>query len=418
MSIEVLFIVAAACGFSLLAYWHPSKAALLATALLPTYLLRIKIAFIPTNLLEILILILLLNSLRNMGAWRATWQRFPVWYKVGVCIWLIAATASIRLPQPFAITSPDFLHTLSIWKSWILLPVVFALCVVQNRSHKVVKSLIASGTVIACMSFVGIGSQMRLHGIYDVPASLALFLVPISLLALWQKKWIYYSAAAVMWVAIVATQSIGAAVSLAAAMSIGALLYGDARQKKIYLVTTVFIFIIAFGYLQRSGRITYFLQPSQKQATSWAVRQLLWSISLDLISENPMRGVGLGRFEAAYQQKLHQRFIYAQTHGMQLPLPEFVFRDPHNWLLSMWLNTGLLGAVSFTLLQVVAVSRGLIRAKAGGRAYQGLTAALISLLLFGLVDTIYWKNDLAVLQWTLSSVLITHPWPKKPLRIL
>jgi len=140
------------------------------------------------------------------------------------------------------------------------------------------------------------------------------------------------------------------------------------------------------------------VQTSSSSGASLAVRQQLWSVGRQLIAEHPIFGVGLGQFEPQYQRVLHERFSQFNSGLLSPePIPEFVFRDPHNWIIAFWLNAGLLGLVAFIGVHIVAVWRSKER---------GVVLALVLLLLFGLVDTIYWKNDLATLHWVLISLTL------------
>ena len=83
---------------------------------------------------------------------------------------------------------------------------------------------------------------------------------------------------------------------------------------------------------------------------------------------------------------------------------------PHNIILNFWSELGLLGLLAFVWL----IGRALLIA---GRVYQGLgmgaekyillgtVAALTALVVHGMVDVPYFKNDLAVLFWLLIGIV-------------
>ena len=186
--------------------------------------------------------------------------------------------------------------------------------------------------------------------------------------------------------------------------------------------------IVAIAIFTLSGRISYLLSPITHPGTtnSATVRLQLWDIGTELIRQNPIFGVGLGQFEGAYQEELHRRFAGQEKDLSSTFYPlqsEYLFRDPHNFLISFWLNLGVLGLISFIILNFIvfknafllrtkfsqpadlsseAGAKGEALAKEGGShaIYQpAIALALISMLIFGLVDTIYWKNDLSALWW-------------------
>ncbi|MEO6077270.1 MAG: O-antigen ligase family protein, partial [Candidatus Andersenbacteria bacterium] len=177
-----------------------------------------------------------------------------------------------------------------------------------------------------------------------------------------------------------------------------------AGMRCVVLIVLV-VALFSFFYLPR---IQYFISPfiNSNTHSSLSVRLQLWNIGSRLIAQHPLLGVGLGQFEPAYQAELHKLFALesrgVKTTSYKLQA-EYVFRDPHNFLISFWLNTGIFGLVSFLYLNWVAI-RNAIRSKDAFQKSVGL--ALMAMLLFGLVDTIYWKNDLSALWWALTLLLL------------
>jgi O-antigen ligase len=203
--------------------------------------------------------------------------------------------------------------------------------------------------------------------------------------------------------------------------------WGKKRQLRAPALILLFI-AASLLVITTTGRLSYLFQPWLHHGSynSLSVRLQLWDVSLELIKEHPLFGVGLGTFEPAYQQKLHTRFkqyencSQANTNCIK-PLPEFVFRDPHNWPLSFWLNTGLLGLASFTLINFLVIGSAatqlrLASKETGQKLITASMLALVALLLFGLTDTIYWKNDLSALHWIIVALLVSEN--TKPLKIL
>lgn len=359
------FVIAGVGLYILLAYTNYNYAIGLLAALLPTYLLRLNIFGIPTTFLEMATWIVLLASLFQPDIrkqWLRNWYRLPVSFKLSLGIFIFSCIVSAFL---------NFPDSLGILKGWVITPLLWGWIVANSFT---LFPLLLSGVLVSLIGFLQIFSVSRITSVYDVPNSLALFLVPLIILALWNTGVFNKIAAIIMFVALMGTRSIG---GIAASLIF-------VRGRKIALLV---IILLVFLW----PRVLYFVNSSSP--TSLNVRLQMWSVSLQLIKKHPIAGIGLGNFESAYQQVLHQWFF----EGRPNLLPEFVFRDPHNWILSFWLNTGLLGLLSFISLHVIAMLK----------ASKPIRLALISLLLFGLVDTIYWKNDLASLHWFLlfSSVV-------------
>lgn len=429
-----LFLTPALLLFALLSYFHHRAAVILLAGLLPAYLLRFSVFGIPTNFFELAIIVVALAGLVQPAIrshWITAWRRLPFAFLLLTLFFILAASLSTLI-------SPHPLTSLGILKSWILIPILFGWLIYSvtlwrgegwvnccaRRSPalagrrlgklKIINTLLASGVAVSVIGLFQVFTLDRVKSVYDVPASLALFLAPLLVIALWQKRWLY---AAPIALALLATQSVAALIAVALTLLLGIILWANSYQKKRSLLALTLVLILATAYLTSTGRLGYLA----RSPNSISVRRQLWSISWELIKKHPVLGIGLGTFEPAYQQKLHERFS-RQSSLQSAPLPEFVFRDPHNWILSFWLNTGLLGLLSFAGLHVWTFlklfencrarrsseffeERRLGKLKIVNSSAAALAAALVALALFGLADTIYWKNDLAALHWLLLALL-------------
>lgn len=405
-------LVAAVVLHAILAWQRFEWALWLAVFLIPSYLLRLTIGGLPTNYFELSVLVLWVVGLlqpQQRAQWSARWQTFPRLPLFLLAAFLVACgVATVLSNEPRV--------SLGIVRGWVLIPVLVAALVWSTattcaRERRLLNALLASGVGTALLSLLQFHWGERLAGIYDVPNSLALWLTPLFVAAVWLTpySWKYLLAAIITALALLATQSAAAVAASSTALLFGALYWRHDKNARRVLFASGALLFLALVYFGASGRMTYLLQPWQGGApNSISVRLQLWSVATALVREQPIVGVGLGQFEPAYQQALHQRF--AITPSTERPLPEFVFRDPHNWLLSLWLNTGIVGLVSFAGLHIYALRTGL-RATAAPHV-QAAALALIALLLVGLVDTIFWKNDLAALQLLLLTLCYGAGVPK------
>lgn len=387
--LDTVSLVVAALAYAALVYLRYEQALFLAVALLPMYLVRFSVAGIPTNALEVVIVLTAIiagTKPHIRKKWRTAWHNTPWKIKGLVFAFLIASVVSVYV-------SPHLETSLGILKGWIVIPLILAWQVyaLPNRHQYILGALVASGTVTAIISLLYIGSQSRLSGFYDVPNSLALYLAPIIVIAVFRNRKL---PAVIMTIALLLTQSLAGALTAGLGI-VGALL----MKKKVVSKALIGIGLVAVvTFILFLPKINYLLTST----SSAHVRLQLWSISTQLIKENPLQGVGLGTFEPAYQDQLHKRFIAYEKGQAQKPLPEFVFRDPHNWILSFWLNTGLVGLVSFATLNIMAIKGGFTDKESSTAKIASL--ALIIILVFGLVDTIYWKNDLSALHLVLLAL--------------
>ena len=439
-----IFVLPALILLALLAYTKPQVATILLIALTPIYLIKFSVASIPTNLFEISILIVFSFSAVQLTVrkrWRENIRQTPPWIIIFIAIFVISSIIS-------TLVSPHPKTSLGILKGWIITPLLIGwLAFTFNRADKTnnfhaqaLRSLVITGLVVSFFGLIQINQLDRVRSIYDVSNSLALFVTPLLIITFYltivgHRRAFYLPSTIIIGSALIATQSISGITAAAISMLIGTIVHYFSKQfyktgrrcapvlksKKtlIFSLTLFTLFTVAsLSVITTTGRLSYLVQP-WKTADSYnsiSVRLQLWSISLKLIKDHPFLGVGLGTFEPAYQQALHARFN--EFHNCKLliddcdkPLAEFVYRDPHNWPLSFWLNTGLVGLLCFTAINIFIIWKAITQLLSSphnpSRVFATATIlALVSLLLFGLTDTIYWKNDLSALHWILMGLLL------------
>lgn len=425
-----VFVLPALILLALLAYAKPQTATVLLVALTPVYLIKFSILGIPTNLFEISVLIVFSGSFVQKSIrqwWRKVIKQMPRWAMFFVMLFVLTAIAS-------TVVSPHLKTSLGIFKGWIFIPLLVGWLVYafgkssksNNFYEQILRALVVSGLFVSVVGLSQIGQLNRIRSIYDVSNSLALFIVPLLVVAFYLTingyRTVNLLAMIIMASALVATQSVAGMVAATIAMMVGVVIkWQPDKNKGVVLVGIVFIifFVAAFFLvINTTGRLNYLASPwsSQGGHNSISVRWQLWDISYDLLRQHPFLGIGLGTFEPAYQRELHARF--SQYNNCKLadencmePLAEFVYRDPHNWLLSFWLNMGLVGLFSFVAINVVVIGKAVVRIRSMSHSANHVLViatilALVSVLLFGLTDTIYWKNDLSALHWILIALLI------------
>ncbi|MBI1834152.1 MAG: O-antigen ligase family protein [Candidatus Andersenbacteria bacterium] len=372
-------------------------------ALLPTYLVRFSVLGIPTNVLEVLIIGVTIAGFLQ-PTMRRSWKEV-MWvlpWPVATCLLLFVAAAVVS-----TIISPHPETSLGVLKGWILVPLLYAaqVYIATWRFPKIrdyiLNALITSGVVVALIGISQIGTLDRIRSVYDVPASLALFLAPLIVLAVFTRikigGWqINYLMAGTMFIALLGTKSLAGILTVIVVLFLGTISlrpHIQLTRKPLVLISVSILLVIAVWVSVQ--KTSYLLQP----ASSAYVRLQLWDISGELIRENPILGIGLGTFEPAYQGKLHERFeSFKNSRSQKKPLSEFVYRDPHSLVLSFWLNTGLVGVGAFLVLHVwIFYQRGL---------KFSVALALFVLILFGFTDTIFWKNDLAILHFVLIALTL------------
>jgi len=123
----------------------------------------------------------------------------------------------------------------------------------------------------------------------------------------------------------------------------------------------------------------------------------LWRVSLQMLQQHLLFGAGLSGFAQTIAP------LWNPTHT-----DRFIY--PHNIVLTFWSETGLLGLVAFAWIMVtgfVQSWRGWRRQESRWRPIElGVFLALVAVVVHGLVDVPYFKNDLALEFWVLLGLAL------------
>jgi len=146
---------------------------------------------------------------------------------------------------------------------------------------------------------------------------------------------------------------------------------------------------------------------------SGEVRLLLWRSALAMLRDHLLFGVGPDQFLSYYSPNFsaHPYWIPVLNGHPTLAAREPDLSHPHNLLLEVWLNGGLLAVVGFVLLVVEALRRA-ARLHCGAAGWQsaaalGLLGAVVAMLVHGLVDSAYFAPDLALWFWWALALVVT-----------
>ncbi len=121
--------------------------------------------------------------------------------------------------------------------------------------------------------------------------------------------------------------------------------------------------------------------------SSAASRIMIWSAAGRIIRDNWLFGIGPNRFQDKYLE--YQKYFP--------PYLEWSVPEPHNLLAAFWLQSGLLGLAGFMSLLWIWLKR--IVKKEKTKIVVAAAAIIIYILAHGLVDTTYFKQDLASIFW-------------------
>ena len=190
-------------------------------------------------------------------------------------------------------------------------------------------------------------------------------------------------------ITIILAQSEAAILSIVIVWLFWGLLYKKTRV--MALVVIVVAIILFFSVPTFGDTLT---TKVMLQDWSGIVRRHIWQETEIMLKDNPIWGAGL----AGYQTKI-----------MPYHKADFeVFLYPHNIILNFWSELGILGLLAFIWLTILYLYQNIISAirNKDKVIYLTLTAVTIQMIIHGLVDVPYFKNDLAVLFWIVIAILI------------
>lgn len=403
--------------------WFPSLVAVV-PLFFPLYLFKASWFGVPVNLIEVVILLLFAAFIFMEGLWRPKW-----WYRHGsewklwsVALFTLAAILSTIFVQKGGVfldgTPFDAQYrALGILKGWILIPLLYF--VMARHYFRLKPSLIRlsldallwGGAILALMavkqelsgSFLTMDG--RASGPFESANYLSLYLGPLLVYGVLQlvqdKEWRFLkhlrlASTALVAVGLFFTESYAAWIGVLSSLGLWLLLSfksWPARWRQAILTLFVLGVLILIVSQLGSDKFEQFLDVSSRSSSS--VRLQVYEISLHLIKAHPILGLGLGAFEWFYQ-------VSATEILGEAPY-EWVMLHPHNIFLAMWLNMGLMGLVAFIWLCVQALGWILERDAKGRRLAAFM---LVTILVHGLFDTPYFKNDLALQFWLLMAILI------------
>jgi len=364
---------------------------------LPLYLVRFEIFGIPTTVLEVLIYILFIFWLVKRFRFKEFKKMFIAHCSLFIAIFLIIIGVSLA-----TIFSSDLRTSAGIWKAWFIDPLLFFVILIATiKNIKQIKgvfySLFLSGTIVSIISFIYLiqgkfDPVNRLQAFYDSPNYLAMYLAPMLILGcgLWftTKKQLIRILLITSYVLLITnlffTKSFGAWVGVIIALAFGLIVYFFKKpvqsRKKFW---AIFIFSVILLVIIGCFSVQY-------RSSSLGARLIIWEKAISIYKINPFLGIGPGTFETYFP-----------------PYPEWGVPQPHNIFLAFLLQTGLVGFIGFIWLLIYFFKIGFKLLTAHCSLFTViLVSIMFYILIHGLVDTTYWKNDLAVIFWTIVALLM------------
>ncbi len=413
--------------YSLFSWFKPQYALGLIVLFLPAYQIKFYLGSIPFTFLEALVLILFLVCFLKQGkSFFKIKNSLKDWWPI-ILIWLIIATGAMFL-------SPDLKAGAGVWRAYFVEPLLFLIIflnlISRTKGFKIVSvCLLITGLYLSLGAFIqkffqqgilstevwGQDQVLRVTSVFNHPNFLGLFLGPLIILGLGQifflfknkKKTIKVILAFLYFLfcfsALILARSEGAILAVLIGLIFWGLLCFPFKKKFLISLIIILLIILVLPWSR-----TYILEKVFFQDLSGQFRINIWQGALDLLKNAPWTGVGLDGYEKLIPLYQSQSFEFqGQTFWA------FFQPYPHNLFLTLWLELGLLGLGVFFWLIVKFFKQGLENFKQESFLRGAILASLLVVLIHGLVDTPYFKNDLAILFWLIIGLGIFLYNPKK-----
>lgn len=392
----------ALAAYAALAWKDLRKAFFLFVAFLPTYVIRLNVSGLPTTALEIMFAILFV-------AWMLKREKRLIDIKgwgVLLLLWLGVATLQMFV-------SPDFRAAAGVWKAYFIEPALFFLMACDFlRTHEerdqALRALggtaLAVGGLAILQRFTGWGVPPPFNGIpippateaefrstafYGFPNAIGLFLAPLLPIFLGclyadrkrpRRAAFWAAVAAVSGLALILAQSEGAIIGATAGVVAVGLLAPKTRKLTLGIVAAGAIVILAVSPLRH-----FALEKASLNDWSGRVRKEMWAETFEMLKNRPLLGAGLSGYRSTFVP-------YHKAGHIE------IFQYPHTILLNLWSELGLAGIIAFVLLMIRFFQQALATTS------WTLAGAGVALLVHGLVDVPYFKNDLAMIFWLLLAL--------------
>jgi len=426
--LEVILLSLFTAVFIYIAWWKLDWALTLCVAFLPVYLIRFEIGFFPMTILEVMLLVLfgvwltkafiIRSGGTETAAWREKWRerckRINWPWK-----WLTLAFVAVGVVAVFI--SPDLRAAAGLWKAYILEPVMLFVVFVNviKTKEQLLQILWGLGASVVVIGFVamlqylnivnihahyGLETPRRATSVFPFPTAVGKFVGPIlaffigifvvrglrAARSLWE---LVHNNIFVSGVILFGLMGLLFSVSRGAIIGVGAALLFSSffSKRKIWIWLGVgIVMVAALAVPQTRDNITGVFSATD---VSTDVRLVMWQGALRIIEDHPVLGTGLASFPIVYDD------YKEASHTEYFPNPDQLY-------LTLWIEMGIAGLIVFGL----AIVRFFIVARQIMREYReyavGLMAAIVAMLVYGFLDTPYFKNDLAVQFWVFLGITV------------
>jgi O-antigen ligase len=380
--------------------------------LIPSYLLRFDIFGFPTNVLEILIYSTFVSFVLEGS--RIDWKELYRDYKL--YLFSLALIFSGLLLSTFI--NQNYREGLGIIKGWFFDPLLFSFVLSQklkNQKDKenIFKTLYFSAFTVSLIAleyfFYGrMTYDARLQAFYSSPNYLAMFLAPSVFIGFYlirsslsfplekekiksyKKNILFFSLFLILFI-IFLTYSYAAWISIVFGLLISSLIAKNISKK--FLALSFLIIFLAFLTQLGGAKIKNIFSPR----SSLESRVMIWKSSALMLKNNFVFGIGPGNFQNKYLE--YQKYFP--------PYLEWAVPHPHNLYLAFWLQSGIFGFLGFVFLIFFWLKKA---TKNSADIFCAVSLGIVLyILIHGIFDTTYWKNDLSLVFW----IIIYGTWSSR-----
>ncbi|KKU12916.1 MAG: putative membrane protein [Candidatus Magasanikbacteria bacterium GW2011_GWC2_45_8] len=387
-------------------------------ALLPSYLIRFTIGKIPSTLLEVSILAVALVwfcKLPHKKIYNPAQTRKLFLHSGVLTVWWYLTLFFILATTLAAFISPSHVAALGIWKAYFIEPLIFfSVCISTMRTRTELRTALDFLFIgVACAATISIIQKFtgwwipntfwqavltrRTTSVYGYPNAFPLIAAPLIPFIFFQirehsshiARSLYILLGLSMLLAILFTKSDGALAGLGAGLLVAGVWYKPTRP---YIALFTFLTALTIFFIPPLKEL--FASHFLFQKFSGQLRLSMWQETLEMLKTHPLQGGGLANYQSAV-------FPY---HTLQWAE---IYLYPHNIFLNFWTETGLLGLLSFLTLVVFFFVRAVaLWLKNHSFTVKTAVIAMIILLVHGLVDVPYFKNDLSVVFWLIIAIIV------------
>jgi putative inorganic carbon (hco3(-)) transporter len=371
--------------------------------ILPAYLMRFSFFGMPTNILEVAILFVFILWIFQKGYINIYLEPYKK-YIIPLAFIAIGLILSVLVNKNYA-------AGLGIIKGWFFFPILFVFLASQIiKKEKLINVFLALYLSAFFVSVVAIFYLIlgaltydgRLQAFFNSPNYLAMYLAP-ALIVLQVKslkfppkadqplaeKIIFLISGIIILATFYFTYSYAAWISVALSLIVVTIFKNKKVIKNKTTVILLLMIILLFSVQANSEKSLNLINYNRSSLDS---RMMIWRSAGKMLKENWVFGIGPGSFQNKYLE-------YQKYYPLYL---EWAVPHPHNLYLAFWLYGGILSFAGFLWFLVLWFKDALKRDDSVIK-YISL-GIMLYILIHGLADTTYFKNDLAILFW--SSLLM------------